>query len=43
MKKQYLVPEMKTLPVDTCDVIATSGEHDDYKDYGKVWNIPTAN
>lgn len=39
MKKQYHEPEMNHLPVDACDVIATSGEHDDIKDYGSVWKI----
>ncbi len=40
MKKQYLEPEMNVLPVDVCDVIATSGENDDIKDYKSVWGIP---
>lgn len=42
MRKQYLKPEMKALPVDDCDVIATSGEHDDIKDYDSVWKISAA-
>ncbi len=41
MKKQYLNPSMTLLPVDSCDVIATSGVqkkyHDDAKSYGEVW------
>ena len=42
MKKQYLEPEMNLLPVDACDVIATSGEHnehDDIQNYDSVWKI----
>ena len=39
MKKQYLEPSVRVLPVDACDVIATSGERDDIKDYGSVWMI----
>ena len=42
MKKQYLEPEMNVLPVDVCDVIATSGEHDDTISYKSVWGIPKA-
>lgn len=41
MKKQYLEPEMNVLPVDVCDVIATSGENnDDTISYKSVWGIP---
>ena len=42
MKKQYLEPIVRVLPVDACDVIATSGECDDIEDYGKIWKIKTA-
>ncbi len=42
MKKQYLEPKMNLLPMDACDVIATSVEHDDIMDYVSVWNTTTA-
>lgn len=42
MKKQYLEPKMNVLPVDVCDVIATSGEHDDITDYKSVWGASAA-
>ena len=39
MKKQYLEPEINLLPVNACDVIATSGEQDDIMNYNSVWGV----